>query len=68
MYFWHGGADAWVDMGPVRATAGRYCAAGVPVQFDVLPGADHGTAMMGAVGAVGYLGDRFAGVPAPSNC
>lgn len=68
MYFWHGASDAWVDMGPVREAAGRYCAAGVPVQFDVLPGADHGTAMAGAAGAFGYLGDRFAGVPAPSNC
>lgn len=68
MYFWHGAADTWVDMGPVRATAGRYCAAGLPVQFDVLPAADHGTAMVGAAGAFGYLADRFAGVPAPSNC
>ncbi|MFD4368218.1 hypothetical protein [Rhodococcus sp. NPDC058521] len=37
-------------------------------QLFELPGADHGTAMAGAAGASGYLGDRFAGVPAPSNC
>ncbi|MBF6136687.1 lipase [Nocardia otitidiscaviarum] len=68
LYQWHGAADE-VPLDLARATAGRYCAMGTPVQFDVLPGVDHGGAIVpGAVTAVGYLGDRFAGRPAPANC
>ncbi|WP_067693872.1 lipase family protein [Nocardia jejuensis] len=68
VYEWHGGNDQ-VPLDLARATAGRYCAAGTPVQFDVIPGTDHATAIApGAMNAVGYLADRFAGRPAPSNC
>ncbi|MEU8894864.1 lipase family protein [Nocardia sp. NPDC048505] len=68
VYQWHGGSDQ-VPLDLAQATAGRYCAAGTPVQFDVIPGADHATAMFpGAMRAVGYLSDRFAGLGAPSNC
>lgn len=68
MYEWHGGNDQ-VPLDLALNTAGRYCAAGTPVQFDIIPGADHGTAIFpGAVKAVSYLSDRFAGVPPPSNC
>ncbi len=68
LYEWHGSNDQ-VPLGLAQYTAGRYCAAGTPVQFDIIPGADHGTAMFpGASNAIGYLSDRFAGIPAPSNC
>ncbi|MCX5044694.1 lipase family protein [Aldersonia sp. NBC_00410] len=68
IYEWHGANDP-VRLDLVRQTTGRYCAAGTPVQLDVIPGADHGGAIVpGAIRAVSYLGDRFAGLPAPSNC
>ncbi|MBD0323282.1 MAG: lipase [Aldersonia sp.] len=68
IYAWHGSADQ-VPLDLVRQTTGRYCAAGVPVLLDVIPGADHGAAIPpGSARAFGYLGDRFAGVPAPTNC
>ncbi|MEV6073280.1 lipase family protein [Nocardia sp. NPDC052001] len=67
IYQWHGGSDQ-VPLDQALATAGRYCAAGTPVQFDII-GGDHATAMLpGAMRAMNYLSDRFAGIPAPSNC
>ncbi|QNG21262.1 lipase [Rhodococcus triatomae] len=69
LYVWHGDADELVGMGPVQGTVGRYCASGARVQFAVLPGGDHGsTAVAGAAPAFAYLGDRFAGVAAPTTC
>ncbi|AYF76913.1 lipase [Nocardia yunnanensis] len=68
IYQWHGGNDQ-VPLDQALATAGRYCAAGTPVLFDVIPGADHAGAIVpGAMKAAGYLADRFAGLPAPANC
>ncbi|WP_245717198.1 lipase family protein [Nocardia jejuensis] len=68
LYQWHGGSDQ-VPLDLALNTAGRYCAAGTPVQFDIIPGADHlGAILPGSINAFGYLGDRFAGLPAPSNC
>ncbi|WP_324194305.1 lipase family protein [Nocardia blacklockiae] len=68
VYQWHGGADV-VNPWLARDVAGRYCAAGTPVQFDIIPGADHTAAIApGSANAFGYLADRFAGLPAPSNC
>jgi hypothetical protein len=68
IYEWHGGADQ-VRADLVQQTTGRWCAAGDRVLLDIIPGADHGAAIApGTLKAVGYLGDRFAGLPAPSNC
>ncbi|UFS93154.1 lipase family protein [Nocardia huaxiensis] len=68
LYMWHGGNDQ-VPLDLAMGTAGRYCASGTPVLFDVIPGTDHGTAIFpGAINAVGYLSDRFAGLAPPSNC
>ncbi|WP_375336034.1 lipase family protein [Nocardia sp. SYP-A9097] len=68
MYEWHGANDQ-VPLDLALATAGRYCAASTPVLFDIIPGTDHATAILpGAINAYGYLADRFAGLPAPSNC
>lgn len=68
IYEWGGSADQ-VPVGLAQGMAGRYCDAGVPVLFDVIPGADHGAAIApGSARAFGWLGDRFAGLPAPSNC
>ncbi|MFI5777536.1 lipase family protein [Nocardia sp. NPDC051570] len=68
IYQWAGSNDQ-VNPWLAREVAGRYCAAGDRVQFDIIPGADHGTAIApGAIRAFNYLGDRFANLPAPSNC
>ncbi len=68
IYQWHGTGDP-TPLPVVTAMTGKYCAAGLPVQLDVLAGADHGTAIApGAARAFNYLGDRFAGLPAPRNC
>ncbi len=68
IYQWAGSNDE-VNPWLARDVAGRYCAAGARVLFDIIPGADHGTAIApGAARAFNYLGDRFAGAPAPSNC
>ncbi|MBF6215144.1 lipase [Nocardia puris] len=68
VYQWHGQSDQ-VNPWLVRDLAGRYCAAGTPVLLDLLPGADHGTAIaQGSPRAFTYLADRFAGATPPSNC
>ncbi len=68
VYQWHGTDDV-VSPQAVRDVAGRYCRAGTPVRLDMIPGADHGAAMLaGAPRALDYLADRFAGRPAPSTC
>ncbi|WP_084535730.1 lipase family protein [Nocardia yamanashiensis] len=68
IYQWHGAKDE-VPLDQAQATAARYCAAGTPVQFDIIPGADHAAAMLlGAPDAIRFLDDRFANRPVPSNC
>ncbi|WP_445253825.1 lipase family protein [Nocardia sp. XZ_19_385] len=68
IYEWHGLNDQ-VDPWLAKEVMGRYCAAGTPVMLDMIPGTDHLTAIAaGAPRAFGYLADRFAGAPAPSNC
>jgi predicted esterase len=66
--FAHGAADELVNVATVDATVGRYCALGVPVQYSRLPGANHALSGVAAPNVVGYLADRFAGVPAPRTC
>jgi len=47
----------------------RLCAAGSRVTVDELPGVGHGLAAMhSARTAVDWIGDRFAGRPAPNDC
>lgn len=68
IYEWHGANDQ-VDPWLAREVVGRYCRAGTPVLFDLIPGTDHNAAIFaGAPQAFNYLSDRFAGLPAPSNC
>ncbi|WP_037175129.1 lipase family protein [Rhodococcus sp. UNC363MFTsu5.1] len=68
VFVWHGSGDQLAPLDSIAATVGRYCGAGVPVQFTVFP-ADHGPASLeGLPGVLGWLDGRFAGQPAPSNC
>ncbi len=68
VYQWHGDADQ-VNPQLVRELAGRYCSAGTPMLLEMVPGADHATAVIqGLPNAFMYMSDRFAGRPAPTNC
>ncbi len=68
VFAWHGAGDQLAPFDSTSATMHRWCSSGTRVQFAVLAG-DHGPAAIeGVPGAFGYLSDRFAGVPAPSNC
>jgi hypothetical protein len=68
VFAWHGSGDQLAPLDSAAATVRRWCGAGVPVRFDVLPG-DHGPASVeGVPGAFAWMDGRFAGVPAPSNC
>lgn len=64
-----GAGDGVMLAGDVRALAHRYCKAGTPVVYREYPIASHVMAAIPyAVETVGWVNDRFAGVPAPSNC
>ncbi|WP_433664136.1 lipase family protein [Nocardia sp. CA-128927] len=66
---YHAIADEFAPIGAARALAGKYCAAGTPVQRAENPIGEHGTeAAAGLPAALTYLTDRFAGKPAPSTC
>ncbi|MDH6108304.1 hypothetical protein P3T36_004231 [Kitasatospora sp. MAP12-15] len=65
-----GTGDGVMVAGDVRALADQYCATGDSSisydQYDVL--SHVGTAPVWALRAASWLGDRFAGKPAPSDC
>ncbi|MFD6162394.1 lipase family protein [Nocardia sp. NPDC060256] len=66
---YHAIADEFAPIGAARALAGKYCAAGIPVQRVESPIGEHGTeAATGLPTALTYLADRFTGKPAPSTC
>ncbi|MEV0336747.1 lipase family protein [Nocardia sp. NPDC050717] len=65
----HAIADEFAPIDPVRALAGKYCAAGAPVRRVENPIGEHGTeAMLGLPTVLSYLADRFSAKPAPSDC
>jgi hypothetical protein len=69
VYDYHSINDELAPLPGDRALMHRYCAAGTKVQHveDFL--SEHILlTVTGAAGAMGYLGERFAGKPAPSNC
>jgi len=68
VYDYHATQDELAPIGPDRELMARYCAAGVPVQHVEFPGEHLSEVALGAPGALSYLSDRFAGLPAPSNC
>lgn len=64
-----GAGDGVMIAGDVRALAHRYCGAGTPIVYREYPIASHVMAGVPyALETVGWVNDRFAGVPAPSNC
>ncbi len=47
----------------------KLCRAGSRVELDLMPGVGHAFAGQDAAGAaIDWIGDRFEGRPAPSNC
>lgn len=66
---YHGDADTLVDVSQGRGLRADWCAQGATVRYSELPLTGHvGGALLGGPGAVRWLAERFAGIPAPSNC
>jgi len=69
VFMWQGTTDQLTPYQSVAATADRYCKAGATLMFRGYPIAEHMTnAAVGLPEAFLYLKDRFAGLPAPTNC
>ncbi|WP_020672081.1 lipase family protein [Amycolatopsis nigrescens] len=69
IYYYQGILDELTPVQPVDKLVREYCGQGVPVQYQRYLLGEHVTiAVTGAPGALAYLNDRLAGVPAPSNC
>ena len=69
-YFeWHSPTDALIPVSSIDNTIARYCRAGVNVTEVQVPSNDHLTAaVLGLPQALEWIDQRFAGVPAVSNC
>jgi hypothetical protein len=69
VYLYHSRFDELIPYPGVQALAKNYCDHGGKVQFYTDFLSEHNVlAVTGAPAAVAYLGDRFAGRAAPSNC
>ena len=69
IYDWHSPTDTLVPLDALDRTFARYCAAGVPVARQLVNSRDHlSAAVLGLPAAIDWVADRFAGLPAPSNC
>ncbi|MFI9506137.1 lipase family protein [Nocardia sp. NPDC052566] len=69
MYLYHSNSDDVIPVAGYTALVERYCALGADITYkhSGLPG--HNPAAIGeAAGAMNYLADRFAGLPAPTGC
>jgi acetyl esterase/lipase len=64
-----GTADRIVRPEVTRAYMAKLCRAHVAVRMDWVQGAGHGfVAYKSAAATIAWIGDRFAGAPAPSDC
>jgi hypothetical protein len=64
-----GAGDGIMITGDVRALARKYCSSGTPVEYVRYPLLSHTTAPAAFFpAAIAWLGQRFAGSPAPENC
>ncbi|WP_437871395.1 lipase family protein [Methylorubrum extorquens] len=64
-----GAADTLVLPRVTQDYRSRLCRVGSRVEFDLVPGVGHHSiAKDAAPAAPDWIGDRFAGEPAPSNC
>lgn len=68
-FVYHGEADETIPYELGQGLRADWCARGNAVQWQSFPGKTHvGTAIDGNGPALEWLGARFAGQPAPSNC
>jgi len=64
-----GTSDGLVKPAVTEAYMRRLCRAGSPVRLLLMPGVSHGFAGRdGASAAIDWIGERFAGRPAPNGC
>ncbi|MEV4127548.1 lipase family protein [Nocardia sp. NPDC049707] len=69
MYLYHSTTDDVVPVAGFTDLVGRYCAQGADLTFVHSPLPGHNVAAIGeAAGAMGFLADRFAGVPVAPGC
>ncbi|WP_330183528.1 lipase family protein [Nocardia sp. NBC_01503] len=69
LYMYHSNADDVIPVGGFTALVHRYCALGanISVVHSGIPGHNPAAAVE-SIGAMNYLGDRFAGIPAAAGC
>jgi len=64
-----GVGDGVMVAADVKALATKYCRAGLPVQYNEIPGVAHGDVGSSFMfQGISYLGQRFAGARAQNNC
>lgn len=68
LYLFHGTHDEIIPLAQARTLRSQYCAAGVKVSWATFVGEHVSTLITAAPDVLTYLGDRFAGKAAPSNC
>lgn len=66
---WASDNDPLIPIAALRDTAGRYCANGATLQFDIVHAPQHiQAAFEGLPAALTFLDNRFRGVAPPTNC
>ena len=69
VYLYHSVFDELIPYGSALELRDDWCSQGATVQFGTSYASEHVIlAVSGAPGAVGFLGARFLGLPAPDNC
>jgi hypothetical protein len=69
VYLYHSIFDELIPFSSAQALRSSWCSRGARVQFHQDLASEHNIlAVSGAPAALAYLGARFAGVPAPTNC
>lgn len=68
MYHYHGQADEFIPLDQDIALKKKYCAKLSTVNFVLYPSEHIATQFQAAPYVISWLGDRFAGKLAPSNC
>lgn len=69
MYAWHSTGDDALPIAPTDALINGYCAGGATVTYHRTDVAGHPTAAFTELPtAIGYLGDRLAGIPVQPGC
>ncbi|WP_329063596.1 lipase family protein [Amycolatopsis sp. NBC_01480] len=68
VFQYHAALDEIVPLGQARALNRAWCAAGVRAAFTLVPGDHIAGETAGLPAALAWLGDRFAGRPAPTTC